>query len=83
MKSLTSIYKSNNTIGSAKSKEKKSITKLASNASSFVNLNKSEVSKSSKVKGKDIKKNHSSALIKNEGRSSGMITEKAGDYAVI
>ena len=77
-------------MGSAKSKDKKFITKQPSNASSnFVNLNKSEaeiINKANKDGATDIKKTYSSALLNNADRnlsSSGMVTEKAGDNTVI
>jgi len=89
MKNLNSIYKSQNAIGSARTKERKVTSKQTSNNSSFVNLSKAENEKMNRAnKGgtMDMKKNYSSTLLKNPERnssSSGMVTEKVGDNNVI
>ena len=90
MKNLNSIYKSQNASGSARGKDRKIFSKHASNASSFVNLGKTESgplnNRASKTATMDMKKNYSSALLQNPERnlsSSGIATEKAGDNNVI
>jgi len=86
MKNLNSIYKSQNALGSARTKDKKLMSKQASNTSSFVNLSKTEYEKMNRAKGgMDMKKNYSSALLKNPetNLASSGVTEKVGDNNVI
>ena len=88
MKNLNSIYKSQNAIGSARNKDKKVVSKLPSNGSSFQTHNKADSMHPYRAKqgSRDMKKNYSSTLLKNpDGNlsSSGVDTEKVGDNNVI